>query len=105
MDFTAMDLFIAQARVVSSLKGQKDPVVIMYEDKVPVYYKNVGFNRYEKMDDILPALPGESIEQRLHRFYLDRAYFILGKPYSNIITKVKDQLNQAPTFAIAELMR
>ena len=105
MDFTAMDLFIAQARVVSSLKGQKDPVVIMYEDKVPVYYKNIGFNRYEKMDDILPALPGESIEQRLHRFYLDRAYFILGKPYSNIITKVKDQLNQAPTFAIAELMR
>lgn len=90
MDFTAMDLFIAQARVVSSLKGQKDPVVIMYEDKVPVYYKNIGFNKYEKMDDILPAFPGESIEQRLHRFYLDRAYFILGKPYSNIIAKIKD---------------
>ena len=105
MDFTAMDLFIAQARVVSSLKGQKDPVVIMYEDKVPVYYKNIGFNRYEKMDDILPALPGESIEQRLHRFYLDRAYFILGKPYSNIITKVKTQLEQSPIFAIADLMR
>ena len=105
MDFTAMDLFISQARVVSSLKGQKDPVVIVYEDKVPVYYKNVGFNRYEKMDNILPALPGESIEQKLHRFYLDRAYFILGKPYSNIITKVKDQLNQSPAFAIAELMR
>lgn len=105
MDFTAMDLFIAQARVVSSLKGQKDPVVIMYEDKVPVYYKNIGFNRYEKMDNILPALPGESIEQRLHRFYLDRAYFILGKPYSNIITKVKTQLEQSPIFAIADLMR
>ena len=70
MDFTAMDLFIAQARVVSSLKGQKDPVVIMYEDKVPVYYKNVGFNKYQAMDDILPALPGESIEQRLHSFFV-----------------------------------
>jgi hypothetical protein len=57
------------------------------------------------MDDILPALPGESIEQRLHRFYLDRAYFILGKPYSNIITKVKTQLEQSPIFAIADLMR
>jgi len=34
----------------------------MYEDKLPVYYKNVGFNRYERMDDILPALPGESTE-------------------------------------------
>jgi len=44
------------------LKGQKDPVVIMYEDKLPVYYKNVGYGRYQKMDDILPAIPGEGIE-------------------------------------------
>jgi hypothetical protein len=77
----------------------------MYEDKLPVYYKNVGFNKYEKMDDILPALPGESTEQKLHRFYLDRAYFILGKPYSSIVTRVKEQLDNSPIIGIAELMR
>jgi hypothetical protein len=34
----------------------------MYKDKLPVYYKNVGFNKYERMDDILPSLPGEGTE-------------------------------------------
>jgi len=41
------------------------------------------------MDDILPGLPGEDTEQKLHRFYLDKAYFVLGKPYSSIIARTK----------------
>jgi len=86
MNFTAMDLFISQARIVTSLEGQTDPVVIMYEDKVPKYYKRDGFN-YKPMDDILPPVTGESVEQMLHRFYLQRAYFVLGKPYSDILVK------------------
>ena len=105
MNFTAMDLFISQARVVSNLKGQKDPVVIMYEDKVPVYYKNVGYGRYEKMDDILPALPNESLEQRLHRFFLNRSYFVLGKPYTNILARLEESLKSSPITAIVDLMR
>ena len=104
MNFTAMDLFISQARIVTSLEGQTDPVVIMYEDKVPKYYKRDGFN-YKPMDDILPPVTGESVEQMLHRFYLQRAYFVLGKPYSDILVKTQNLLDDSPIEAIANLMR
>ena len=104
MNFTAMDLFISQARIVTSLKGQTDPVVIMYEDKVPVYYRREGY-QYVKMDEILPPVTGESVEQKLHRFYLQRAYFVLSKPYSEIIGRMSTLLNTSPITAISELIR
>ena len=105
LNFTAMDMFISQARIVPSTQGQTDPVVIVYEDKVPKYYKNVGFGRYEEIPEVMPSVPGESIEQKLHRFYLQRAYFMLGKPYSSFLSRVQNQLEDNPIYGIADLMR
>lgn len=107
LNFTAMDMFISQARIVSSTQGQTDPVVIVYENKVPKYYKNVGFGKYEAIpdDEIMATITGESIEQKLHRFYLQRAYFVLGKPYSSFLSRIQNQLDESPTYGIAELMK
>jgi len=76
----------------------------MYEDKVPVYYRREGY-QYVKMDEILPPVTGESIEQKLHRFYLQRAYFVLSKPYSEIIGRMSTLLDTSPITAISELIR
>jgi len=66
-NFTARDLFLAQARPVSHLEGQTAPVVIMIKDGIPRYYMRKGY-KYVEIPSMLPPISGETNLNRLSRF-------------------------------------
>lgn len=104
-NFTARDLFLAQARPVSHLEGQTAPVVIMIKDGVPKYYMRKGY-RYVEIPSMLPTVSGETNLDRLSRFAAQRSYFLLGNPYSTYLTQIKMLLNaDNPAAVLSELMR
>ena len=104
-NFTARDLFLAQARPVSHLEGQTAPVVIMIKDGVPKYYMRKGFT-YSEIPSMLPTISGESNLDRLSRFAAQRSFFLLGNPYSTYLSQIQMLLNaDNPAAVLSELMR
>ena len=105
MQFSLRDMLIATAPVVTHLEGQDAQIVLKYDEAgYPKYYEKSGTS-YTEMGDLLPTITGESIEQRLNRFILQRSYFVLSKPYTEFVLSMEQALNTSPIDAIYELLR
>ena len=104
-NFTARDLFLAQAKPVSQLEGQTAPVVIKIDDGIPRYYMRKGY-QYHEIPSMLPTISGESNLDRLSRFAAQRSFFLLGNPYSTYLAQVQMLLNsENPAAILSELIR
>ena len=88
LDINVMDLMKSAASIVNSEIGQKDPTIIVNTDSGPELRIKSG-RHYIKWDEVqlIPQVPGESIDEYLNRIYNHNSYFVLGGSYSDSIDR------------------
>ena len=103
-DISIYDMLMQTARVVDNLETARGLMVI----KDMKYYVKTGMNAgdYRYFGDVVDTNTAQTLKEQMDKHLIQRNYFVLSKPYSNYINRVKSMLDSKnPYRALSMLMQ
>lgn len=102
ISYSLEDALVATAKTVSSEFGHKEPMLIVSTENGPQLMIRNGYN-YEKFDQLIPPVSGETKEQYLQRLTNRLEYGTLRINYNSFIQESIKQLSSLDPRAITIL--